>query len=113
VLDQGERVYRLPPRVKVEHRLVDAAVALAVEVLGPEALVDDQRGQRGVGQQDRAEHGLLGLEVLRRRDRTAAVEAGPVPVASVRCAHAAASLGRPPDEHMFVPARSGDSWRSR
>ena len=58
-----------PAPWSVEHRLEDQAVALAVEVLGLQALVDDQRRQRGVRQQHRAEHGLLGLEVLGRRDR--------------------------------------------
>ena len=66
VLDERERVDRLADRVQVEHRLEDQAVRLAVEVLRLEALVDDQRGQRGVRQQDRAEDRLLGLEVLRR-----------------------------------------------
>ena len=74
VLDERQRVDRLAERVQVEHRLVDAAVALAIEVVRVEPLVDDQRGQRGVRQQDGAEDGLLGLEVLGRRDR--AVEAG-------------------------------------
>ena len=66
VLDEREGVDRLADRVQVEHRLEDQAVRLAVEVLRLEALVDDQRGQRGVRQQDRAEDGLLRLEVLRR-----------------------------------------------
>ena len=66
VLDQRQRVDRLADRVQVEHRLVDAPVALAVEVVRVQPLVDDQRGQRRVRQQDRAEDGLLGLEVLRR-----------------------------------------------
>ena len=69
VLDERQRVDRLAERVEVEHRLVDEAVGLAVEVLGLEALVDDQRGERGVRQQDGAEDRLLGLEVLRRGDR--------------------------------------------
>ena len=37
VLDDGERVDRLAHRVQVEHRLVDAAVAVAVEVARREA----------------------------------------------------------------------------
>jgi hypothetical protein len=69
VLDERERVHRLAQRVEVEHRAVDDPVGLAIEVLGVEALVDDQRRERGVRQQHGAEHGLLGLEVLRRRDR--------------------------------------------
>ena len=66
VLDEREGVDRLADRVQVEHRLEDQAVRLAVEVLRLEALVDDQRGQRGVRQQDGAEDRLLRLEVLRR-----------------------------------------------
>ena len=67
VLDERERVDRLADRVEVEHCLEDQPVRLAVEVIGLEALVDDQRGQRRVGEQHRAEHGLLRLEVLRGR----------------------------------------------
>ena len=70
VLDERERIDRLAAVVQGEHRGEHDPVRLAVEVLGVEALVDDERRQRGVGQQHRAEHGLLGLEVLRRRDRT-------------------------------------------
>src|SRR4051812_14529665 len=73
VLDQRQRVDRLADRVQVQHRLVDAAVRLAIEVAGLQALVDDQRRERGVRQQDGAEYGLLGLEVLRRGDRAEAV----------------------------------------
>ena len=46
VLGEREHVDRLARPVQVEHRLEDRAVALAVEVLGLEPLVDDQRGQR-------------------------------------------------------------------
>ena len=55
-------------RVEREHRLVDQPVALAVEVLGLQPLLDDQRVHRPVGEQDRAEDRLLGLEGVRRRD---------------------------------------------
>jgi hypothetical protein len=50
--------------VEVEHRPEDRRVTLPVEVLRLDLLVDDQRGQRGVREEDRAEDGLLGLEVL-------------------------------------------------
>ena len=66
----------LAERVQVEHRLEDQAVRLAVEVLGLQPLVDDQRRERGVRQQLGAEHGLLGLEVLWGRGRGAAVAIG-------------------------------------
>jgi hypothetical protein len=76
VLDERQRVDRLADRVEVEHGLEDQAVGLAVEVLGLEALVDDQRRQRGVRQQHGAEHGLLGFEVLGRRGCGASVAVG-------------------------------------
>jgi hypothetical protein len=53
--------------VEREHRLVDGAVAIAVEVRGLEALLDDQRVERAVGDEDRAEDRHLGVEVVRRR----------------------------------------------
>ncbi len=63
-----QHVHRLAVVVQREHRLVDRAVALAIEVLRAQPLFDHQRIQRAVGQQDRAEHRLLGVEVVRRRD---------------------------------------------
>jgi hypothetical protein len=53
--------------VEVEHRAVDDAVLVAVEVLRTQALLDDQAVHRLVGEKDRSEHRLLGLEVVRRR----------------------------------------------
>jgi hypothetical protein len=88
MFDQGQRVDRLAVAVQVEHRLVDAPVALPVEVLRVQALVDDQRGQRGVRQQHRAEHGLLGLQVLRGRHRAAAEPVG-MTIGDGGCAHRA------------------------
>ncbi len=64
----GQHVDRLALVVEREHRRVDRAVALAVEVLGAQALLDHERVQRAVRQQDRAEHRLLGLDVVRRGD---------------------------------------------
>ena len=69
VLDERERVDRLADRVEVEHGLEDQAVRLAIEVLGLEALVDDQRRQRGVRQQHRARRRPARLS---RRSRWAA-----------------------------------------
>ena len=80
VLDERERVDRLAAAVQLEHRREDDPVRLAVEVLGVEALVDDQRGQRRVGEQDRAEDRLLGLEVLRRGDRAVGQGGAPWPL---------------------------------
>ncbi len=52
--------------VEVEHRLVDRPVALAVEVPGTQALLDHERVQGAVREQDRPQHRLLGLEVVGR-----------------------------------------------
>src|SRR5215207_7857794 len=66
VLDQRERVDGFAAVVEVEHRREYDPVRVAVEVLRMQPLVDDQRGERRIGQQHGAEDGLLGLEVLRR-----------------------------------------------
>ena len=58
------RVGRLAPPVEVEDRVVDDLVGRPVEVAGPQHL--DHVGDRVLGQQHAAEHGLLGLHVLRR-----------------------------------------------
>ena len=50
-----EHIDRLGLVVEREHRLVDRAVALAVEVLGAQSLFDHERVQRPIGQQDRAQ----------------------------------------------------------
>jgi hypothetical protein len=71
VLGQREGVDRLALRVQVEHGLVDAPVGLPVEVLRLQALVDDERRHHGVGQEDGAQHRLLCLEVVRRRQGSA------------------------------------------
>jgi hypothetical protein len=68
VLEERERVDGLALHVEVEHRPEDRRVALPVEVLRLDLLVDDQRGQRGVREEDGAEDGLLGLQVLGRGD---------------------------------------------
>src|SRR6185295_7837298 len=54
---------RLAPLEEVEDGRVDAAVGLAVEVLGPQEFGDLDDGI--AVDEDRAEHGLLGLEALR------------------------------------------------
>ena len=100
VLDERQRVDGLALRVQVEHRLVDAPVALPVEVVRVEALVDDQRGQRRVRQQHRAEHGLLGLQVLGGAIGPPP-KAVPWPLVPVGALIGRSSLGCPSDEHMF------------
>ena len=52
--------------VELEHRREHRAVLLAVEVLGPQLLLDQQRVQVALVEQHRAQHRLLGLEVVGR-----------------------------------------------
>ena len=87
-----QHVDRLGLVVEREHRLVDRAVALAVEVLGAQPLFDHQRVQRAIRQQDRAQHRLLGLEVVRRRDHARGRGAGRAVAVGYR--DRAHSLGR-------------------
>ena len=62
-----EHVHGLALVVEREHRLIDQAVAFPVEVLRAQPLLDHQRIQRAVREQDRSQHRLLGVEVVRRR----------------------------------------------
>ena len=68
LLGDGEHVDLAALLVQLEHRPVDRRVLLAVEVLRLEPLVDDEPVERRVGEQDRAEHRLLGLEVMRWKE---------------------------------------------
>ena len=52
--------------VQRQHRREHGAVLLAVEVLGPQLLLDQQRVQVALVEQHRPEHRLLGLEVVGR-----------------------------------------------
>ncbi len=63
-LRHGDDVDRLAPFEELDHRRVDRRVRLAVEVRRSKELghLDD----RVTVDQDGAEHGLLGLETLRR-----------------------------------------------
>ncbi|UUY04629.1 hypothetical protein LRS13_03595 [Svornostia abyssi] len=67
VLDDREAVDRLALLVQREHGAEDRLVARAEEVLGVEALLDDERVHRPLADQERAENGLLGLDRVRRR----------------------------------------------
>jgi hypothetical protein len=73
-----QHVDRLAVVVQGQHRLVDRAVTLAIEVFRAQPLFDHQRVQRAVRQQNRAEHRLLGVEVMRRRDHARACAIGAV-----------------------------------
>ena len=64
-LRDGHDVDRLAPLREVQHHRVDAAVGLAVEVLGLEEVRDLDHGV--AIDEDGAEHGLLGLDGLRRK----------------------------------------------
>src|SRR3954452_13901410 len=78
-------------------------MGLAVEVLPVQPLVDDQCRQRGVREQHRAEHGLLGLQVLRRGHRSAA-EAVALAARDGWCTHRTdESKRRVGRERMFCP----------
>src|SRR3954447_26959782 len=66
MLGDREDVDRLARAEERDDGLVDRAVALAVEVLLPQALLDDVGVVGAVGLEDRAEHGLLGLDRVRR-----------------------------------------------
>ena len=68
VLGDREDVDRLARREQGEHRLVDLAMALAIEVLDLEPLLDHERVVRAIGEEHRSEDGLLGLDRVRRRD---------------------------------------------
>jgi len=66
VLGDREDVDRLARREQRDDRGEDRAMALAVEVVLPQALFDDVGVVRAVRLQDRAEDGLLGLDRVRR-----------------------------------------------
>jgi hypothetical protein len=95
LLGDGQHVDRLALAVQAHHRRVDEPVAPAVEVVGLEALLDDQRVHRALGQEDRAEDGVLGLERVRRRERRRgrAVAALRAVAVAVEAPHRGASIG--------------------
>ena len=68
---ERDGVDRLALRPKGERGSEELPVALAVEVRGVEDLADGS--DRGGREQHRAQHGLLGLEVLRRDERAQAL----------------------------------------
>jgi len=66
---EGEGVDRLAGEVEVEDRPVDVAVLGAVEVIGAQAVFDRDAEQEPRGEEQRAEHRLLGLDAVRRDGR--------------------------------------------
>ena len=66
LVDDGDRVDRLALRVEREDRLVDVAVALAVEVRGADVGGLGDRPDRQRREHHCAEDRLLGIEILRR-----------------------------------------------
>jgi hypothetical protein len=52
------------------------AVSVSIEVVGAKPLLDHERVHRPLGQQDRPEHRLLGLDVMRRRERLRDLQLG-------------------------------------
>ena len=65
-LDDAELVHRLRGGVEVVDRPEDQPVLVEVEVLRLQLDLVDHPGERGLGDQHRAEDRLLGLDVLRR-----------------------------------------------
>ena len=89
LVDERDRVDRLALRPQRERGEVHLRVALAVEICF-EDLADGSDGDRR--EQHRAEHGLLGLEVLWRDDRAQAVaDALEVDVGGLGLAHGVGS----------------------
>src|SRR6185312_428597 len=88
LLGDGEHVDLAALLVEPQHRAVDGRVLLAIELIGLETLVDDEAVERRVGEQDRAEHRLLGLEVVRGEEGGA--------VLLLDRGHERPSLGRTP-----------------
>ena len=101
VLGDGEDVDRLARREEGEHRLVDLAVTLPVEVLDLEPLLDHERVMRAIGEEHRSEDGLLGLDRVRRSD------AGRGALRAVR----AASVGGLGSAHRVGSERSNGGGR--
>src|SRR3954447_20473258 len=85
LLRDGEDVDRLARGEQGEHGLEDGPMALAVEVLRAQALLDHVRVVRAVGLQDRAQDRLLGLDGVGRNG--AGGRAGAMAVGDGRCAH--------------------------
>ncbi len=67
-LGHGQHVDRVGVLVQADDRLVDRAVAVAVEVLGLEANVQQHRLDGGLRDHHRPQHRLLRLQVLRGHD---------------------------------------------
>src|SRR3954447_6453508 len=116
MLGDREDVDRLARAEERDDGLVDRAVALAVEVLLPQALLDDVGVVRPVGLQDRAEHGLLGLDRVRRggagrRAAAAGVEGwrGAHRVGSSKPGAPAGCRGRPRKSRAFLHS-AAQSW---
>ena len=104
-----QHVDRLALVVERQHRLVDRAVALAVEVLRAQPLFDHERVQRAVREQDRAEHRLLGVEVVRRaRSPRRATFGAPLAVETALMAMSSAeSRSASPARRQPLPANLG------
>ena len=88
LLDDRDRVDRLVLAVELADRLVDDLVLRGVEVVGLERILDGQAVPGLLREHHRAEHGLLGVEVVRRdvgwSDRAVVVASESVEVARSR-----------------------------
>ena len=76
------------------HRLIYESM-LAVEVVGLQALLDDERVVDALGEQDRAEDGLLGLDRVRRSAHAGGGAGGPAVAVAVGGGRGAHRAGRP------------------
>ena len=108
-LGDGDDVDRLAPLEQVEHRRVDAAVGLPVEVLGAQELGD--LDDRVAVDEDGAEHGLLGFETLRRQTIDHRQDSDGWLGASLSVGGCARPVNEPPRCAGLVPA-SRPMWAS-
>ena len=112
LLGDGERVDRLASRRRASS--IAAKIArwrLAVEVLGLQALLDDERVERPVGEQDRAEHRLLGLDGC--AGGAARRAARPVPAVEGRAPWRPSKLVRPASRSYATGSRRLDGLRAQ
>ncbi len=93
LLGDREDVDRVRVLVQVDDRLEDRAVAVAVEVLGLEANVQQHRLDGGLSDHHRPQHRLLRLQVLRGNDAAGCFRVRQLPLSR---AHARV---RPRDDH--------------
>src|SRR5262249_59942339 len=112
-LRERDQVDGLVALRELEHRREELAVRAAVEVVGLDQL--DEAVERRVVEQDAAEHGLLGLEALRRDPTKVLVDRRHPPTPPQKPARRGPPRGEgkgPARAHPPPPAaRSGPPYR--